>query len=192
MILPKEFSQTQRGGNHLGRKWIWALILVSFMGYVLFASQGTQNQDVLRLHIKADSNSEVDQAIKLEVRDSVLQYINKYTCYMNSKSETQEWVEENLDNIVEVANTELSNEGVSYKATAKVGRFDFPDKQYGDKVYPAGEYDALQIMLGSGQGHNWWCVLFPPLCLIDLGISPDTQAAQSIEYKSFIWQLFNG
>ena len=99
------------------------------MGYVGFASQGIENQDVLRLHIKAESNSEVDQAIKLEVRDSVLQYIDKYTCYMNSKSETQEWVEENLDNIVSVANTELSNEGVSYKATAKVGRFDFPDKQ---------------------------------------------------------------
>lgn len=162
------------------------------MGYVLFASQGAENQDVLRLHIKADSNSEVDQAIKLEVRDSVLQYIDKYTCYMNSKSETQDWVEENLNNIVNVANAELLDQGVSYKATAKVGRFDFPDKQYGDKLYPAGEYDALQILLGSGQGNNWWCVLFPPLCLIDLGISPDTQAAQSIEYKSFIWQLFNG
>jgi stage II sporulation protein R len=119
---------------------------------------------ILRFHILANSDSDEDQAVKIKVRDAVGQMMEAKLSGSNGLAETEQIVEENLDEIVEVAEQTLQESGYAYGATAKLATVDFPVKTYGDYTFPAGEYEALQVTLGEGQGHNWWCVLYPNMC----------------------------
>lgn len=124
-------------------------------------------EEVFRFHVLANSNSEADQSLKLEVRDAVLSYMKKSLPEDTTKEETKAWAEENLETLELVAEAEMRNHGYGYQAEAQVGIVDFPEKTYGDITFPAGDYEALQIVLGEGKGNNWWCVLYPNLCFID-------------------------
>ncbi len=116
-------------------------------------------ENIVRLHIIADSDDEEDQAVKLKVRDRVLKEMDR----LDGKDE----VAAALPKLERIANEVLEEEGFSYKATAEYGRFDFPTKSYENFSLPKGEYDAVRIKLGRAEGQNWWCVLFPPLCYVD-------------------------
>ena len=151
-----------------------------------------------RLHIIANSDSAADQEVKLKVRDAILELVNEYMKDINTKEEAQEYISSNLQIIKEKADSILKENGMDYTAIPIIGRFEFPDKTYGDVVYPAGEYDALRIILGKGEGKNWWCVLFPPLCLMEIDaqtnllVDPDTteENGEGIEFVSFFEELF--
>lgn len=119
---------------------------------------------VLRLHIRANSDLPCDQEIKLKVRDAVCSYL---TLHMNagSKDEAKDWINKHMSEIIDIAQTTLSRSGYNYTVSAKLTNANFPLRQYEDFFLPAGIYEALQIELGSGEGHNWWCILFPTLCL---------------------------
>jgi stage II sporulation protein R len=119
---------------------------------------------ILRFHILANSDSDEDQTVKIKVRDAVGQMMEEKLSGSNGLSETEQIVEENLDEIVAVAKQTLEENGYHYGATAKLANVEFPVKTYGDYTFPAGEYEALQVTLGEGQGHNWWCVLYPNMC----------------------------
>jgi stage II sporulation protein R len=116
-------------------------------------------EGIVRLHVIANSDSEEDQRVKLLVRDALLEKMKKF----NDKSE----IPESVDEFKEIAAEVLKTEGFDYSAEAEYGNFEFPTKYYDNFALPKGNYDAVRIVLGKGEGHNWWCVLFPPLCYVD-------------------------
>ena len=113
-------------------------------------TQQSLAKEVFRFHVIAESDSANDQRIKLKVRDAVLKYMK---AHMTHKKE-----------LTDTADKILKKEKVSYRAKAEVTTCYFPDKRYGDIIFPEGNYEALRIVLGKGNGHNWWCVLYPNLC----------------------------
>jgi stage II sporulation protein R len=123
---------------------------------------------LIRFHVIANSDSVYDQAVKLKVRDAVLDQINDSLAEAASKEEAAGILSKESDAIIETANEVLRTEGVSYRATAKLGTSVFPTKTYGNLTLPAGKYNAYRIILGEGKGKNWWCVLYPPLCFVDI------------------------
>lgn len=125
-------------------------------------------EQVLRLHIVADSNSDADQTVKLAVRDAVLTYLEPYLGDVTTKQDAMAVIEAKLPELAETANRILAENGFSYTADVSLGRTYFPIKVYGDLTLPAGEYDALKICLGSAAGKNWWCLVFPQLCFVDI------------------------
>lgn len=127
-------------------------------------SQEDIAEKILRFHILANSDSSEDQAVKRKVRDAVGAYMAPYLKDAKGLSQTREIVDAHLYDIVQTAESVLAANGFDYGATAQRARVDFPVKTYGDYTFPAGEYEALEITLGEGGGHNWWCVLYPNMC----------------------------
>lgn len=133
------------------------------------------SDSVFRLHVIANSNSDEDQSLKYKVRDSLLNYMNDICKNCSSKKEAINLVSIHQEEFKQVALETIKNEGYSYDVKIKIGNFEFPTKQYGDISLPAGFYDALKVEIGEAKGRNWWCVMFPSLCFIDIssGIVPD-------------------
>ena len=133
------------------------------------------SDSVFRLHVIANSNSEDDQALKYEVRDNLLKYMNNICKDCTSKEEAINIVSEHQEEFKEIALKTIKNEGYSYDVKIEIGNFEFPTKQYGDISLPAGFYDALKVEIGKAEGRNWWCVMFPSLCFVDIssGIVPE-------------------
>lgn len=125
------------------------------------------SDEVLRLHVIANSDEEKDQEVKLKVRDKVLEYINLNCDKIKNKQDALSFVTNNSDNIKKIAEDVLQENGFYYDVEIEIGKFDFPTKHYSNISLPLGEYDAVRITLGEAQGQNWWCVMFPPLCFID-------------------------
>lgn len=126
---------------------------------------GDVREDVIRLHILANSDSEEDQNVKLIVRDALLNSGKELFSGSVSKDNAQECLEAQKTELIEIANKVLAENGFDYKARITLAEEYFTTRSYGDLTLPAGEYTALKVILGSGEGHNWWCVMFPPLCL---------------------------
>jgi stage II sporulation protein R len=146
---------------------------------------------VVRLHVLANSNDEGDQRIKLEVRDAVIAYLEDHRGEMDGFEGTKAYIEKHLDTLQTVANGVLDRYGIPYGCSVSVCVAPFPEKTYGDVVFPAGDYHALRIVLGCGKGNNWWCVLFPPLCLLEgEQTQPAWQPQDGVTYKSWLATLF--
>ena len=135
---------------------------------------------VFRLHVLANSDSQEDQDLKYLVRDKLLEYMNEICSDCKSKSEAIAIVTQNKDKFEEIALNTIQTAGYSYDVNINIGNFDFPTKSYGDISLPAGNYDALRVEIGEAKGQNWWCVMFPPLCFVDItsGIVPDESKEQ--------------
>ena len=163
--------------NKLKKLPILAFLLIIFIfinaiGYVSAVSNNISNS-VFRLHVIANSNSEEDQNLKYIVRDAVIQYVNS-AYNVETKADLINSLD--LTAIKDVAQNTVLENGFSYPVTVELGNFNFPTKSYGDISLPAGFYDALRIKIGNSEGKNWWCVMFPPLCFVDVssGIVPDS------------------
>ena len=130
---------------------------------------------VFRLHVIANSDSNQDQDLKYKVRDSLLNYMNSLCVNCSSKEEAISIAKSNKNEFKKIALSTIYNEGYSYDVNIEIGNFEFPTKNYGDISLPAGLYDALKVEIGNAQGRNWWCVMFPSLCFVDIssGIVPD-------------------
>lgn len=122
---------------------------------------------VIRFHVLANSDSKEDQALKLKVRDRVIKEMNGIFDKNGDINAAREIIESNIDKIESISRDEIQKNGYDYDVRVKYGKSDFPTKDYGDIVLPAGSYEAVKIEIGSGGGQNWWCVLFPPLCFVD-------------------------
>lgn len=127
-------------------------------------SQNIRNS-TLRLHIKANSDNEIDQNLKLKVRDEILNHTKDIFSSDDSKEAVKSLAKDNIEKIVSIAQKKVNDEGFNYNVTAKIDNIYFNTRDYETFKMPAGYYDALSINIGSGEGKNWWCVLFPPLCL---------------------------
>ena len=136
---------------------------------------------VFRLHIRANSNSKEDQATKLAVRDALLPYTSELFADCKGLSDAVKVAKDESRAILSHINSTLYTLGADYGARISIGKEEFPERNYGGEVYPAGEYTALIVELGEGEGENWWCVLFPSLCLsavkgeewIEAGLTPE-------------------
>jgi stage II sporulation protein R len=121
----------------------------------------------IRLRILANSDLESDQALKRQVRDAVNAKISVWVKDLTSIKEARKVIKSKLPEIQTTAEAVVKEEGSDQKINVKFGKVQFPTKLYGQFLYPAGEYEAILITLGKGEGANWWCVLFPPLCFLD-------------------------
>ena len=119
---------------------------------------------ILRFHVLANSDSKEDQEVKKKVRDAVGAMMEPRLAESRNLEETEAIVQRSMENIVEVATETLEENGYYYGASARLANVEFPVKSYGAYTFPAGEYEALQVTLGEGEGHNWWCVLYPNMC----------------------------
>ncbi|MFW5976376.1 MAG: stage II sporulation protein R [Bacillota bacterium] len=135
-----------------------------------------KNEDLIRLHVIANNNSPRDQYIKRRVRDRVNQYIQDKKIKNN--------IEESIDGVENDVNQFLKNEGVNYSARVESGEFYFPERTYGNIQLPSGKYKAFRIVLGEGQGSNWWCVLLPPVCVETEKEETIDEAGESVNIAS--------
>lgn len=120
---------------------------------------------VLRLHILANSDSDEDQALKLKVRDAILAEGGELFRDCRDLQEATDAVEENREKLLEIARRTIADEGYDYPVELKLSEEEYPIRTYGAVCFPSGRYLSLQILIGEAEGKNWWCVLFPPLCL---------------------------
>ncbi|KMY51969.1 stage II sporulation protein R [Peribacillus loiseleuriae] len=123
--------------------------------------------EAIRLRILANSDLEVDQVVKRHIRDEVNKEITTWVEDLTSLDEARTIITSNIPQIQKIAERIIAEKGLNQAVTVKFGQAEFPTKLYGQYLYPAGEYEAIVITIGAGEGANWWCVLFPPLCFLD-------------------------
>ncbi len=161
-------------------KKFWAISILFFIYFLIcaFSYSNAVSKDitdsVFRLHVIANSNSEDDQNLKYLVRDELLRYMNEISKDVTSKDEAVQLVIDNKNNFYNIAKNLILENGYDYDVNIYIGKSDFPTKHYGDISLPAGNYDSLKVEIGNAKGENWWCVMFPPLCFVDVstGIVP--------------------
>lgn len=149
---------------------IFLLMLLSggfIWKYTEYRMQLTQqeiSEKILRFHVRANSDSSDDQALKLKVRDAVGVHMQQELADVENLDECTRIVENELEEIVQTAREVVLQEGYDYPVTAEIGTTEFPVKTYGSYTFPAGNYQALNIVIGEGRGQNWWCVMYPNMC----------------------------
>ena len=148
---------------------------------VIFGTTYKQvNSDYLRIHIRANSNAEVDQLVKYKIKDAVVDALIPYVAECNSFEEVKIMIKEKLYLVDNVANTVLKQNGFNYEAKSKLAEEEFPTRSYNNFVLEAGYYDAIIVELGEAKGDNWWCVVYPPLCFTS------SNSGSNVVYKSRI------
>ena len=167
------------------------IILLAVLSIVMVYNNFNKSENVkipdsaIRFRVLANSNSPRDQKIKEDVRDKMQKEL--YTLLENSKSikEARGLINDNMDNFNNILSKEMEDKDYSY--TIDYGMHEFPEKTYKGITYEAGEYESLLVTLGEGKGDNWWCVLFPPLCLMEA----EETNTDEVEYKSFIKEIID-
>lgn len=162
-------------------KFIFTLIIL-FSVYIFICAYSYVNavsenlsDNVFRLHVIANSDSVKDQNLKYIVRDALIEYMDNLSENCSSKEEVIEITNNHIEDFKQIAENTIKNQGHSYSVEVEIGNFEFPTKTYGDVSFPAGYYDALRVKIGEAKGQNWWCVMFPPLCFVDVttGVVPE-------------------
>jgi len=149
-------------------------ILISAISYVQSVSKDLSSC-VFRLHVIANSDSKEDQDLKYKVRDSLINYMNNLCANASNKLEAIDIANSHIEDFKSIAIKVIKDNGYDYDVSVEIGNFEFPTKSYGDISLPSGYYDALRVKIGSSSGQNWWCVMFPPLCFVDVtsGVVPE-------------------
>ena len=171
-------------GDHMKKTII--IILLAMLGFYFLNMKGSAliiPNEAIRLRVLANSNSKEDQELKLKVRDELQLYMYELLKDTKGIDQAREKIKQNLDQIEDCVNRTLQKYDSAIKFQVDFGLNYFPDKEYKGVVYPAGEYESVLVTLGEGNGNNWWCVLFPPLCLME------AEESDTVEYKSFFQEL---
>lgn len=168
---------------------LFLYIFICAQNYV-FAVSNNLSEAVFRLHVLANSDSEEDQKLKLKVRDSLLNYMNNICSNCSTKAEAISIVNKHQQEFQQIAENTISENGYDYPVKINIGNFYFPTKNYGDISLPAGFYDALRVEIGKAKGKNWWCVMFPSLCFIDVSSGIVNEEAkenleENLEHESY-------
>ena len=148
---------------------------------------GVKTEDFIRLHVIANSDDDAAQALKLQVRDACLMCTRELLADCADADAAWETVNENLSLIELAATLRARTCGWDGGVHAETGVFDFPDRRYGGIVVPAGAYRAVRVVIGAGEGHNWWCVLYPSLCLTE-----DCASGEPVRFHSTILNWLRG
>lgn len=148
------------------------VVAVGFTGYSTKAYSETIHsgleQELIRFHVIANSDLEEDQILKLKVRDAILSEMKPILDNAKNVEQSRQIILDNTDKIKTTAEKIIKENNKSYSVNVNLESAVFPTKKYGDIVLPAGEYEALRVVIGDGEGKNWWCVMFPPLCFVDI------------------------
>ncbi|WP_366924831.1 stage II sporulation protein R [Metallumcola ferriviriculae] len=168
----------------MGRRILLLLGIAALTSLLVLALQpenvtATHDQ-LVRFHVIANSDTEADQQLKRDVRDEILKRFGGLLSEAISVEQVQSLILNNLSEIESVAQQEVRRQGYSYSVEALLGEFDFPVKSYGSITLPAGRYQALRVVIGEGSGENWWCILFPPLCFVDISNSLAKDVSQDV------------
>lgn len=164
------------------RKLVKFTVLLMVLSFALeFTGLVSDKQELgdslIRLHVVAASDSQEDQAVKLQVRDAVVAFVDEAMSHVMTLEEAKAWLRENLPGIEKAANDVLQKLGMEQRAVVTLAREAFPKRDYDTFSLPSGVYESLRVTIGKGQGHNWWCVVFPTLCLPAAGESAADVAA---------------
>lgn len=148
------------------------IFIITILGIILtamlvFCGTGTENSEYLRIHIRANSNLEIDQNIKYQVKDAVVDAMIPLLADCETKEIAYQVIENNLEYIENIADNVLVSNNYNYFCNAKMSYEDFPTRTYGNLTLESGFYDALILELGNAVGDNWWCVVYPPLCFVN-------------------------
>lgn len=155
------------------RKGIFGILYITILFMTVGMSVYGVRQDrtqkeiaekILRFHVRANSDSSEDQTLKLKIRDAVGSLMGKKLAEAEDKEMCRDIVEENMQDIIHTAEQVIAEEGYDYSVSAYVSNVDFPVKRYGSYTFPAGKYEALEVVIGAGMGENWWCVMYPNMC----------------------------
>lgn len=158
----------------------WEMALLLGVAIALFATswascrQQELETRVVRLHVLANSDSAQDQALKLDVRDAVLAQASMYLTHCHSTQQAKEVLSQHLQLLADTAAQTIAQKGYDYAVKVSLERTYFPTKVYADFSLPAGEYQGLRVEIGRAEGHNWWCVVFPPLCFSSVSEQSET------------------
>ena len=157
---------------------LMGLIFLSFGIVSLTSYAQSVNEEleanILRFHVVANSDSTEDQMMKQQVKDEIIAYMEPMLSDAENIEESKEMLQAHFDDIKKVAKQVINKWGKDYNVQLFIDHANFPTKSYGDIVLPAGEYEAFRVILGEGEGENWWCIMFPPLCYVDVatGVVP--------------------
>ena len=160
-----------------------SLGIILLTAVAFFYNKPVEKQGYLRIHIRANSNCEVDQQVKYKVKERVVTFLTPFVAECQTVERAKEMLQNKIPEIEKVANSVLQENGFNYFSKAKLKTEEFPTRVYQDLTLESGFYDALIISLGEGTGDNWWCVVYPPLCFVGEG--------NSFVYKSKIKQIIN-
>ena len=165
--------------------WCCALTLTFLLCCSVYAtkvySEHIQNgiaQKVIRFHVLANSDTESDQNLKLAVRDAILQQLGEELENCHNKEQTKQYLKNNMDRIKNIALQEIAIQGYDYDVNVSLENTVFPLKKYGELTFPAGMYEALRVEIGKAKGKNWWCVVYHPLCYVDVACSEITEESK--------------
>ena len=161
---------------------IIVLFLIIVVGVCLIPSKEI-SYDYLRLHIRANSNNNIDQNVKYEIKDVLVEFLTPKLCNVKSKTEAIQIVEENSNIVRAKCLTVLQQRGFNYSVNIKIANEFFPTRTYSNTTLESGYYDAVIVELGEADGDNWWCVMYPPLCFVN-----KNENINQIKYKSIIYQ----
>lgn len=167
------------GDNEIMKRCCIIFLSIVIIILTAFAGVPKTEREYLRIHIRANSNGKADQAVKCDVRDAVVLYLTPLVGDLESKEEALAIVSEELPALEGIAEDILQREGFFYGAKVSLRKEEFPTRVYEDITLEAGVYDALILELGSGEGDNWWCVVYPALCF----------SGTPKGYKSFLWEI---
>lgn len=168
------------------KMWMFLLIAAGLvLGFQQKHLQESYAKEVVRFHVLANSDSEEDQELKLQVRNQVGAYVSDLLKGVSTKEETLAVVREHLPEIEAIAKKEIDKQGYTYQVKASLAREEFPVKTYGPYHMPAGKYTALQVRIGEAKGHNWWCVMYPNMCF-----SGSTYEIVEDKEKEQMYQVF--
>ena len=151
------------------------------IGIGLVLPQNLSHKEYLRIHVRANSNAQIDQNVKYLVKDKIVEYLTPFIAGCDTKKKAESMLKSQLSSIEHVADGVLCSSGFKYKSRAKINNEQFPTRVYGELTLDGGYYDALIVELGDGKGENWWCVVYPPLCF--------TGSGTNYQYKSKIWAI---
>lgn len=140
---------------------------VSASNEIVYDYESVQNE-IIRFHVIANSDSDTDQELKLKVRDEVIKFLSPLLDKSSSIEESRKILKENDEEVKKIAKKVIKENGYEYGVESQLSRENFPEKIYGNIILPQGEYEAYRILIGKSSGQNWWCVMFPPLCFIDV------------------------
>mgnify|MGYP000903925809 CR=1 FL=1 len=191
--------------NSIKTRFLVGLILVCagvFSGLILLVIQNSLSndtafaEDLIRLHVVANSNSPKDQDLKLAVRDAILQEAKTILGEIGDKERAYNLLKDHEQNLHKSAQEVVLAQGFDYPVEIKMGYFAFPHRDYGSLSLPEGWYDAVRVEIGEARGENWWCVLFPPLCLADLEgaeknlvkVDQTGSSGHKLVFRSKLWE----
>lgn len=160
------------------------VLLLAVLVCLSVARPTSTNADYLRIHIRADSNTQADQKVKYAVKQAVVNYLTPKLAYATDKTAAMHVVSAELSSLERVANRVLADNGFAYKCHARLDKEEFPCRTYGSLTLQSGVYDALILDLGSGNGNNWWCVVYPPLCFVG-----QSDGTDKITYRSLLVEI---